>query len=152
MRTYKLNGADSLGVDSMKLQLQDWVNNLDQRLGIEVEIMNRMQAREINNEVAIDHVIGKLYQNAVKWRYGKGPIAPFDISGMSSFVQNVQKQTREAPPENVWDLYNWGTEVMKPQMERLEHITEANGLYADFLCEEFAVEREDLIQEIQIVE
>lgn len=152
MRTYKFDGKDSLGWDTMKIHLQDWVNNLDQRLGIEVEIMNRMQAREINNEVAVDQVIGKLYQNAVNWRYNKGPIAPFDISGMSSFVQNVQKKAQEAPLENVWDLYNWGTEVMKPQMERLEHITESSGLYADFLCEEFAVEKEDLIQTAEIVE
>lgn len=152
VRTYKFDGNDSMGWDTMKIHLQDWVNNLDQKLGMEVEIMNRMIAREINNEIAVDQVIGKLYQHAVRQAYGKGPVAPFNISGMSAFVQNVQKKKSNESIDNVWDLYNWGTEVMKPEFERLEHITESNGLYADFLCEEFAIEREDLIQEVEIVE
>lgn len=151
MRTYKFAGDEALGWDSMKIQLRDWINNIDQRLGIEWEIMNRMQAREINDEVAIDQTIGKLYQEAVRWRYGKGPQAPFDISGMSTFVQNMQNKHGRERLENVWDLYNWGTEVMKPDLERLENLTESNRLYADFLCREFAIEREDLISEFEVV-
>lgn len=152
MRTYKHEGTGGFDWETMKLHIKAWVMNLDQRLGVEVEVMNRMIAREINNEVAVDQVIGKLYQNAVAWRYGKGPQAPFDISGMSSFVQNIQRNQSRAELNNVWDLYNWGTNVMKPELETLEHLTEASGLYADFLCEEFAIEREDLLQEAQIVE
>jgi len=49
-------------------------------------------------------------------------------------------------------LYNWGTAIMKPATERIESLVESNRLYADFLCTEFAVEREDLIQEVQTVE
>ena len=151
MRTYKFGGDDALGWDSMKIQLRDWINNIDQRLGMEWEIMNRMQAREINDEVAIDQTIGKLYQSAVSWRYGNGEQAPFDISGMSTFVQNMQKKHKQERLENVWDLYNWGTEVMKPELERLENLTESNRLYADFLCREFAIEREDLMSEFEVV-
>lgn len=151
MRTYKFHDYEALGWDSMKIQLRDWINNIDQRLGIEWEIMNRMQAREINDEVAIDQTIGKLYQEAVRWRYGKGPQAPFDISGMSTFVQNMQNKHGRERLENVWDLYNWGTEVMKPDLERLENLTESNRLYADFLCREFAIEREDLMSEFEVV-
>ena len=151
MRTYKFYEKEGHSWETMKIHLRDWISNLDQRLGMEVEIMNRMMAREINDEVAIDQTIGKLYQNAIQWRYGNGPQAPFDISGMSSFVQNMQKKHGIEKLENVWDLYNWGTEVMKPELERLENLTESNRLYADFLCKEFAIEREDLFNEFEIV-
>lgn len=151
MRTYKSAQGNALSWDAMKIQLRDWISNLDQRLGMEVEIMTRMQAREINNEVAVDQVIGKLYQNAVKWRYQNGPQAPFDISGMSTFVQNMHRKEKDESMENVWDLYNWGTEVMKPELERLETLVESNRLYADFLCEEFGIERADLMNEFEIV-
>jgi hypothetical protein len=152
MRTYKFHRNEALAWESMKIQLRDWIANIDQRLGVELQIMQRMQEREINNEIAVDQVIGKLYQNAVRWRYGKGPVAPFDISGMSTFVQNVQRKGNTESLDNVWDLYNWGTEIMKPENERLEHLAESHGIYADFLCEEFGIEREDLLQEIQIVD
>lgn len=151
MRTYKFLENDPYNWDGMKLHLRDWITNLDQKLKVESEIMERMMAREVSNEIAIDQVIGKLYQKAVEWRYRKGPQAPFDISGMSTFVQNVLKHKREEV-NNVWDLYNWGTSVMKPDTERIEYLIESNRMYADFLCEEFAVEREDLVQEVQTVE
>lgn len=151
MRTYKFNEDDALSWETMKIHLRDWINNLDQRLGMEVEIMRRMMDRQINDEVAIDQTIGKLYQNAVRWRYQNGPQAPFDISGMSTFVQNMQKKHGVTKLDNVWDLYNWGTEVMKPELERLENLTESNRLYADFLCEEFAIEREDLFSDFKVV-
>jgi len=152
MRTYKFEKNDPHGWDTMKIHLQDWINNLDQKLDVEVKIMERMMEREINNEIAVDQVIGKLYQNAVDWRYFKGPQAPFDISGMSQFVQNVHRERGKQQLNNVWDLYNWGTAIMKPATERIESLVESNRLYADFLCTEFAVEREDLIQEVQTVE
>jgi hypothetical protein len=164
LRTYKFDGQGGFDWETMKIHLKDWISNLDQKLGVEVEIMNRMMAARIDNESAIDRVIGKLYQDAIKWRYFKGPQAPFDISGMSSFVQNALKQqeyTYKAHSDNiesykkidnVWDLYNWGTNVMKPEFERLENLTEASRLYADFLCNEFAIEKEDLFQEVEVIE
>ena len=152
MRTYKYDGNAGLDWETMKIHLRDWLSNLDQKLAVEVEIMERMMGREINNEIAVDQVVGKLYQNAVAWRYAKGPAAPFDISGMSSFVQNIQRSRSREELNNVWDLYNWGTNVMKPEMETLEHLTEASRLYADFLCEEFAIERDDLLTAAEIVE
>jgi hypothetical protein len=152
LRTYRYDGNAGFDWETLKIQLRNWIQNLDQKLGVEVEIMNRMMNRVINNEVAVDQVIGKLYQQAVAQAYLKGPNTPFTITGMSTFVQNVYKQRKEAPLDNVWDLYNWGTSVMKPEFERLENLTESSRLYADFLCTEFGIEREDLLQEVQVIE
>lgn len=153
MRTYKFGDDQGFSWDKMRNNLGQWVETLDQRLRVESQIMNRMIEREISNEIAVDQIIGKLYQKAVSWRYFGGDQAPFDISGMSTFVQEViRRRAKEERLDNVWDLYNWGTAIMKPQYERLENIAEASRIFSDFLCEEFAVEREDLVSEIQIVE
>jgi len=151
MRTYKHHQHDALAWESMKIQLRDWIGNIDQRLGMEVKIMERMMEHGVDYGTVVDRVVGKLYQNAVDWRYFNGSQAPFDISGMSTFVQNMHNKRRDTDLESVWDLYNWGTEVMKPELERLENLTEANRLYADFLCEEFGIEREDLFTEVEVV-
>jgi len=168
MRTYKFEGNSGYDWETMKIHLRDWISNIDQKLNVETQIMERMMAREIENEDAIDLVLGKLYKKAVNWRYFNGPHAPFDLSGMSTFTQHALEQmgkvrTRKGDGHdsleaygneinNVWDLYNWGTNVMKPQYERIEHLTESNRLYADFLCQEFGIEREDLVENAVVVE
>jgi hypothetical protein len=151
VHTFKRGEQDGHSWESIKAIVKDWIGNREQIIGVEMEIMRRMQEREISNETAIDRVIGTLYQNAIKQAYFKGGDTPFDTHGMSQFVQEMFRRRKdEEKLANVWDLYNWGTEIMKPGQVELSTIIDSSKLYADYLCTEFGIEKEDLIQEAEI--
>jgi len=153
IRTFTQNGVPGHSWESIESILDKWLRNIDQKMNIEMTIMQRMIDRQISDESVIDHVIGDLYKKAIKQAYFKGNDAPFDTHGMSYFVQEVIKQNKEKEtPGNVWDLYNWGTAIMKPGIIDLASITESSKMFADYLCLEFGIEREDLFTEAEIVE
>ena len=153
VRTFTQHGKPGYSWESMEAMVEKWLRNIDQKMTIETTIMERMMQREIPSETVIDHVIGDLYKKAIKQAYFKGGDAPFDTHGMSYFVQEVIKQKKEEEKVgNVWDLYNWGTAIMKPGMIDLSSIAESSKLFADYLCLEFGIEREDLFTEVEVVE
>jgi hypothetical protein len=153
IRTFTEHGRPGYSWESIEAMLEKWFRNIDQKIHIETTIMQRMMQREISNEAVIDNVIGDLYKRAIKQAYFKGNDAPFDTHGMSYFVQEVIKQKKEEEKVgNVWDLYNWGTAIMKPGTIDLASIVESSKMFADYLCLEFGIEREDLFTEAEVVQ
>jgi hypothetical protein len=115
---------------------------------VEMELMNRMIETEIKDPAIIDRVIGGLYKRAIDQAYGSKALAPFDTAGMSNFTQNVLKASggvrdhefnRPVDLRNVWDLYNYGTAVMKPGMVDIAEIQTSSHLFADYLFDEFEI-------------
>lgn len=152
IRTFKHGGNDGYSWESIKPIIQEWIRNIEQKMGVEMEIMQRMKDRVIHDEAVIDRVLGNLYKGAIAQAYQKGDPVPFDTHGMSQFVQEVLRQQKDRESiGSVWDLYNWGTEIMKPGKIDIADIAESSKLYGDYLCQEFAIEREDLIQEAEVV-
>jgi hypothetical protein len=148
MSTFKRGEREGLSWRSIEIEMQDWVRNLDQKMKLEMNLMNRMIDEEIKDPVVIDRVIGGLYKRAIDQAYGSKALAPFDTAGMSNFTQNVLKASRsvgnhefDRPTElrNVWDLYNYGTAVMKPGMVDIAEIQTSSALFADYLFDEFQI-------------
>lgn len=151
MQTYKGNNSDGLSWESIEIKLKDWIQNLDQKMKVEMDLMERMQNRQITDPSVIDHVIGGLYRRAIDQAYGSKKNAPFDTAGMSNFVQNVIKTgynpAKVADHEwnganridNVWDLYNYGTAIMKPGIVDIADIQISSASYADYLFDEFEI-------------
>jgi hypothetical protein len=57
---------------------------------------------------------------------------------MSNFVQNVLKKPYE-DVRTVWDLYNYGTSVMKPGMLDIANIQSSSALFAEYLIDNFKI-------------
>jgi hypothetical protein len=150
MSTFKRGLVEPYSWQSMEIQLKDWVTNLDQKMNVEMDLMMRMIEREIKDPSVIDRVIGGLYKRAIDQAYGTKAIAPFDTYGMSNLVQNILKRNpsvrdhtfnADADIRNVWDLYNYGTQIMKPGMVDIADIQNSSFLYADYLFDEFEIIR-----------
>ena len=146
MRTYTFNRVPGVNWEVMKNMLKTWARNLDQIFKVQSETMLRMQEKEIKDERTIQRVIGTLYTNAIKQAYFKGDYTPFDTHALSQFVQEMVKARKEEEKiSTVWDLYNWGTSVMKPNIIDTGEISNVSNAYSQFLCEDFKIEVPELV-------
>lgn len=150
MSTFKRGSNESLSWQSIEITLKEWIRTLDQKMKVEMDLMNRMIETPIEDPAIIDRVIGGLYKRAIDQAYGSKTLAPFDTAGMSQFTQNVLKANggirdhefnAAAGIHNVWDLYNYGTNVMKPGMVDIAEIQTSSFLFADHLFNEFEIIR-----------
>jgi hypothetical protein len=150
MSTFKRGSNEPLSWDSIMIVLKDWMFNLDQKMKLEIDLMNRMIETEIIEDGVVNRVIGGLYKRAIDQAYGTKALAPFDTAGMSNFVQNIIKSENKVEDHtfdknfgirNVWDLYNYGTQIMKPGSVDIADIQNSSFLLADHLFTEFDIVR-----------
>lgn len=150
MSTFKRGSNEPLSWDSIMIVLKDWMFNLDQKMKLEIDLMNRMIETEIIEDGVVNRVIGGLYKRAIDQAYGTKALAPFDTAGMSNFVQNIIKSENKVEDHtfdknfgirNVWDLYNYGTQIMKPGSVDIADIQNSSFLLADHLFTEFEIIR-----------
>ena len=151
MSTFKRGSNEPLSWQSIEIQLKDWITNLDQKMKIEMDLMEQMINTPIKEPAVLDRVIGGLYKRAIDQAYGSKAVAPFDTAGMSNFTKNVLKGLGgnikdhqfdvESGIHNVWDLYNYGTQIMKPGIVDISDIQTSSFLFADHLFTEFEIVR-----------
>lgn len=142
MRSYGTSGREGMPWDLMQHRLGIWMDNLNQIWAVQNEIMHNMLDYNLggHNNV-IDEIIGDLYTGAVKQAYFKGPEVPFNISELSEFTQTMIKERKdEEQIANLWDVYNWGTSIMKPGQFDIGEIANNSNLWADYLLEKFTIE------------
>ena len=135
LRTYSYNGVPASTFDYIKLKLKEWFSNFEQMVRVETSIMNAMKEFLIGNPSIIKQVIGELYLKAINQAYGSKEVAPFDTHGVSTMVQNYISQRKPTVINNAWDLYNWGTNIMKPGMVDLADINNCSDMFCTFVLE-----------------
>ena len=144
--TYKYGDNEATQWELLEHKVEDWAHNLQKHAHNEFEIMKAMQGTTILNESIISTVIGRLYEKAIRQSYFKGDDAPFDTYGMSAFVQEMIRERKEKEElGTVWDLYNWGTSIMKPGIIDLAGINNCSHEYAKFLLEEFSIDTSNIL-------
>lgn len=145
IRTYTYNGQPGLPWDTAKVIINGWTKNLEQLFKVQSDIMHNMENTAIKDERTIQKIVGILYQNAIRQAYFRGPETPFDTHSLSQFVQEMLRQRKEEERlGNVWDLYNWGTSVMKPGIVDIGDISNVSNGYCNFLCNEFGIPVQDV--------
>lgn len=152
LRTYTYNGVPAATFDYIKLKLKDWFSNFEQMIRVETSIMNAMKEFSIGNPSIIKQVIGELYLKAINQAYGSKVIAPFDTHGISTMVQNYISQRNPMVINNAWDLYNWGTNIMKPGMIDLADINNCSDMFCNFVLEYIMSTTRESFTEAEIVE
>lgn len=150
MRSYGQRGQDGIPWDVMQFRIQKWLENISQIWRVQNDIMHNMKATVLpHNENIINEIIGNLYIGALKHAYFKGEPVPFNTYELSDFVQeSIRKQKEQERVANVWDVYNWGTSIMKPGQVDIGEIAENSNMWANYLMDYFALPRPD----IQILE
>ena len=138
MNTYKFNGKEAIAWELIEFKLKEWIGSLDQKFALEMSLMKRLQEARISDPAVIDRTIGGLYRHAIDQAYGSKKTAPFDTAGMSNFVQNVLKSPI-GPIDNVWQLYNYGTQILKPGIVDIAEIQNSSSMFADYLFDEFEI-------------
>jgi len=143
MHSYGQGSRDSMPWDLMKHRLQSWISQIDQIWSVQNDIMKEMmnyQLPAIGNE-AIDEIIGGLYIGALKNAYFKGDPVPFNTHELSDFVQeSIRQQRVQETVANVWDLYNWGTSIMKPGRMDIGEISTNSNMWSDYLIDHFNID------------
>lgn len=142
LRTYCQGGNQGMNWDSMKIKMKSWIRNLNQIWTVQNDIMKTMQGFELpKNYPVIQEVIGDLYVKALRAAYYKGEITPFNTHELSDFTQKIIKANRDQDQlGTVWDLYNWGTSIMKPGQMDIGEIAANSNLWAGYLSNRFELD------------
>jgi hypothetical protein len=144
LRTYSYDNGRS-GETPWELlmhKLGKWIKGLNQIWKVQNEIMEEMKAYTLPSDIPIvEEIIGDLYIRAIKQAYFKGGVTPFDTHELSNFTKEMlQARRAEERLENVWDIYSWGTSIMKPGIVDIGEIANNSNLWADYLLDRFAME------------
>ena len=144
LRTYSYdNGrAGETPWELLMHKLNKWVKGLNQIWNVQNEIMENMKALQLpQHEAVVEEIIGDLYIRAIKQAYFKGGVTPFDTHELSNFTKEMlQARRAEERLANVWDIYSWGTSIMKPGIVDIGEIANNSNLWADYLLDRFAME------------
>ena len=122
------------------------VRMLQESFEMNVETMNRMKKYMFSpdeTQEALFSIVGDLYRRAITNAYNPSTdlTAPFNTYELSSFTQKrLSKLNAELDGQDVfgddnslWDIYNWGTELMKPGTMDISNIIDNSLYYLDFL-------------------
>ena len=150
LRTYREGAKEPLSWEAIEILLKDWINTLDQKWEAELVLMNKMKQNIIvdNDNSILDRVIGGLYRAAINQAYGNKKPAPFDTAGMSQFVQAIINSPNEGIGD-VWELYNYGTSIIKPGVVDIADIQTTSNMFAEYLFDIFNIERDtDVVETV----
>jgi len=148
LRTYSYAEERGMPWEHMEFKLRHWIKNLGQIWKVQNDIMKTMKDHELPSEKKIiQEVVGGLYIDAIKSAYYKGSVTPFNTHELSEFTQKIVKEKRDQDQlGTVWDLYNWGTSIMRPGTMDIGEIANNSNLWADHLIDKFKLD----VQEINV--
>lgn len=148
LRTYSYDNGRS-GETPWELlmhKLGKWIKGLNQIWNVQNEIMDTMKSMHLRHESIVEEIIGDLYIRAIKQAYFKGGVTPFDTHELSNFTKEmIQARRTEERLANVWDIYSWGTSIMKPGIVDIGEIANNSNLWADYLMDRFEMNVPDAI-------
>lgn len=139
LRSYKMFGAEGLPWDIMLHRLKLWISNIQQIWKVQNDIMKNMQEFVLPVDIAvIEELVGDLYLAAIKQAYFKGSYTPFDTHELSNFAKEmIQSRKAEEKLSTVWDIYNWGTSIMKPGIVDIGEIANNSEMWSKYLLNRF---------------
>lgn len=132
--------------------MRNWISNTHQIWALQNDIMKEMKSYQLLPDLPIiEEIIGDLYVGAIKQAYFKGQPMPFNTHELSDFVQqSIAQRKEEDRMANVWDLYNWGTEIMKPGKVDIGEIAINSNRWSNYLIDQFELPVEKNLAAIQI--
>lgn len=139
LRSYKFGNNEALAWELMLHKIKGWIANINQIWTVQNNIMKQMKEFVLPVDIAIvEELVGDLYLAAIKQAYFKGGYTPFDTHELSNFVKEmIQSRRAEERLATVWDVYNWGTSIMKPGIVDIGEIANNSGMWSEYLLNRF---------------
>ena len=135
MSTY--GGEKMPSMDKMFEVLNNWAANFAAKREYDKYILNEMKNISVC-ERDITDIIGELHLNAVNFAYlDKRNKAALNIAQVSSFTRKYLEM--EDKPETLYDVYNLGTNILKPKTSDLSVVWESNALFGAFIVSMFNI-------------
>jgi hypothetical protein len=130
-------GSDKVPFEKGLEMIKGWILELDTKNKIYDNLIAQMNTIDINYE-EIPNIIGSLELGAVEQAYLNGPPSPFNISQVSTLSRNIIKEMKKGNEfKNVWDLYNLGTWIQKPDQMDMATINQNNYLFTKLIIDKY---------------
>jgi hypothetical protein len=140
IRTY---GDDKRNYSDVLLNLNNYLSKAEELARMDMRIMDRMKEIKLSGKKALNEVIGTLYRSAVRQSYvDSKEQAPFNITTMSKLTQNIENNYQKLREDSsVWNLYNFGTDMIKPANVDITNIVDNNRSWGEFMVNHFGINR-----------
>ena len=114
--------------------LKHWIQNIEEKFNNDLKTATTMQMTEVNG-VWVRETIGDLYIRAIEKAYKKGQPAPLNTGHLSTLVQKMNVED----VKSVWDFYNAGTAIIKPENIFLEDVLDVNIAWGKYMAEKVSL-------------
>lgn len=132
-------GKDKVSHEQAMELLKSWIITAEEKNKMYDDLIQGMRNQPVIKDV-LTELIGDLEILAVKQAYCKGDTAPFNIGQVSSFTRALMDQAEDVKPiETVWDMYNVGTNLFKPNVMQMENIIESNLALTEFIVKKYSL-------------
>ena len=151
-------GDEKMPFEKIQEILQKWIGEFEVKRALDLSIIKAMKdfvISEFGIEHFLDAMVGRMYRNAVKCVYLGSGRSVFNITQCSSFVQEMENkliQYRQAiaefedpeadhpsnetrPVLTLWEIYNWGTEILKPENTDVANVYQVAVDWGKFLMD-----------------
>lgn len=131
-------GFDKTPFGKQMQLLEFWTQKMQERFDNDRQIIHGMQSTGLT-PLQVTTLIGDLYQRAIEKAYvaKSKVISPINTATLSQITQEVIVKQDEVA--TVWDLYNIGTNVIKPGHYNLEDVFPVNQQWSNYLLKEFSL-------------
>lgn len=142
LRTYPFGGVEGIQWELFHHKLGKMISKLDQVWAVQNEAMRMMKEYSFPPDLPIiDEIVGDLYIKAIQQAYFKGSYTPFDTHELSNFVKAMIEDRKDnTDVSSVWDLYNWGTSIMKPGTVDIGEIANSSSMWSQYLMNRFDID------------
>jgi hypothetical protein len=110
--------------------LRYWIDHVDDKFQEDLKIATTLQMKEVDG-TWIRETIGDLYIRAIEKAYKKGQPAPLNTGHLSTLVQKMNVED----VKSMWDFYNAGTTIIKPDNIFLEDVLDVNIAWGKYMAE-----------------
>lgn len=144
-------GNNKTSYENILQIMNGWAGKLQAKHDFDINILSQMRETEVSPEAVIN-MIGKLSINANAFNIGKDVFAPLNVSQVNELARSAYKEVFESDriaPANVFELYNLGTEMLKPDRVDTPVLLTSVRDFGQFIMDEFKISSE--ITEAEIV-
>lgn len=130
-------GPEKISLEKGLKLVDNWLTNYEK----ERERAEKLITAMINRIVTLEErqrVFGKLYEMAVYRNNGSTDInPPLNITECNRMISNGMEVVKSQGEISVWDITNWSTAVLKPDVADMPVMLHKNKLVNKFLLDEF---------------
>lgn len=137
MSTY---GPSSMPFVKIEEMIGKWLSEFEEKRSKDLEIINLMKEYQIVDgtlQGMLDSMVGQMFRKAVRKNYFAGDDFVFNMTQCGDFVKQMETRINDPEtqdkPTTMWDIYNWGTEILSPTRTEVSSIYSTNMAWGVFL-------------------